>query len=44
MENFPPDGNGGFQPYVVHPTRKDDAGEPVILRANLRVQRFIPAA
>ena len=44
MENFPADGNGGHQPYVVNPYRKDDAGEPVLLRANVRIQRFIAAS
>lgn len=44
MEKFPSDGNGGHLPYVPSPTQKDENGDPVILRANLFVRRFIPAA
>ena len=41
MEKFPSDGKGGYLPYVPSPTQKDDAGEPVMLRANIIVSRFI---
>ena len=44
MTNFPSDGNGGRLPYVLHPTEKDPtSGEPVKVRANLVVKRFIAA-
>lgn len=41
MKNFPSDGNGGFQPWVQHPTEKDAEGNPLRLRANLTVKRYI---
>lgn len=43
MENFPPDGNGGYLPYVIDPDDKDEKGQPKRLRANLEVTRFISA-
>ncbi len=44
MNNFPSDGNGGHTPWVPHPTEKDPiSGEPVMVRANFVVQRFIAA-
>lgn len=42
MSNFPSDGNGGKQQWVTHPTEKDAEGNPLRLRANLVVKRFIP--
>lgn len=45
MERFPSDGNGGHLPYVEHPTEKDPiTGEPVLVRANLVVKRYVAAA
>jgi hypothetical protein len=41
MENFPSDGNGGFLPYVPSKSQTDESGDPVMLRANLIVTRFI---
>lgn len=43
MKNFPSDGNGGHQQWVVHPTEKDADGSPLRLRANLSIKRFIAA-
>ena len=43
MERFPSDGNGGHLPWTTDPNQKDENGEPVRLRANLAVTRFIPA-
>ena len=44
MRNFPSDGNGGYQSYVEHPTEKDPiTKEPLRVRANLVVTRFVPA-
>lgn len=42
MRNFPSDGNGGHQSWVTHPTEKDDQGNPLRLRANVVVRRYIP--
>lgn len=42
MENFPSDGNGGYLPWCEDPTAKDEEGNPVRLRANLIVTRYIP--
>ena len=44
MERFPSDGNGGHLPWTTDPNAKDpETGEPVKLRANVSVIRFIPA-
>ena len=45
MRNFPPDGNGGFQSFVTMSEEsglKDAQGEPLRLRANLYVSRWLP--
>lgn len=42
MRNFPSDGNGGHQSWVEHPTERDAEGNPLRLRANLVIDRFIP--
>ena len=44
MERFPSDGNGGHLPWYPHPSEKDENGDPVRLRANFVVTRYIPAA
>lgn len=45
MERFPSDGNGGYLPYTTDPNAKDpETGEPVRLRAQLIVTRFVPAS
>lgn len=45
MERFPSDGNGGHLPWTVDPNAKDETtGEPVKLRANLVVVRYVPAS
>lgn len=43
MERFPSDGNGGHIPWFEHPSEKDEAGNPLRLRANLTVDRYVPA-
>jgi hypothetical protein len=43
MEMFPSDGNGGHKPYFEHPSLKDDNGNPLKLRAQLFVDRYVPA-
>jgi len=45
MRNFPKNenGNGGYRPWVEHPTLKGTDGEPLRLRANIVITRFIPA-
>lgn len=42
MERFPSDGNGGHQSWITDPGAKDDNGQPVRLRANLTITRFVP--
>lgn len=45
QRNFPKGPDGRPQPWVEHPTEKDpDTGEPLRLRANLVVRRFIAAS
>lgn len=44
MNRFPSDGNGGHQPWTTDPSEKDETGEPVRLRANVTVVRFVPAS
>lgn len=41
MRNFPSDGNGGFQSWIAHPTEKGEDGQPLRVRANLTVKRYI---
>lgn len=44
MERFPSDGNGGHLPWAEDPNAKDEqTGEPVRLRAQVIVKRFVPA-
>ena len=44
MTRFPSDGNGGYLPWTEDPNAKDpQTGEPVRLRANVTVVRFVPA-
>ena len=43
MERFPSDGNGGHLPWCEDPNAKDEQGNPVRLRANVAVVRFVPA-
>lgn len=42
MERFPKLANGTYQSWVEDPTAKDENGNPVRVRANLIVDRFIP--
>lgn len=43
-EKFTPDGNGGFKPFTICPNCKDEQGEPLGLRANVVVSRFLSAS
>ncbi len=43
MDKFPSDGNGGHEPYL-YTGEKDENGNPIRLRANLTITRFIPAS
>ena len=43
MEKFPSDGAGGHEPYY-YTGEKDENGNPIKLRANLVITRFIPAS
>jgi hypothetical protein len=43
MERFPSDGQGGHLSYFLDPNEKDENGNPVKLRANLFVNRYVPA-
>lgn len=43
MEKFPKLADGTYQSWVPSPTLKDEDGEPLRLRANLFVSRFVPA-
>lgn len=43
MHRFPSNGNGGYLPYFIDPTEKDEKGNPLRLRANLTVKRYIAA-
>lgn len=43
MTRFPKLSDGTHQPWVADPTEKDENGQPVRLRANIIVSRFIPA-
>jgi len=43
MERFPMNGDGTRQQWIEHPSEKDlDTGEPLRLRANVFVRRFVP--
>lgn len=44
MSRFPSDGNGGNLPWCEDPNEKDEKGEPVRLRANLVITRYVPQA
>lgn len=44
MENFPILADGSNQSWIAHPTEKDEKGEPVKVRANLFVKRFLAAS
>lgn len=41
--NFPKDANGEPQSWVEHPTEKDEKGEPLRLRANAFVAKYVPS-
>lgn len=43
MERFPSDGNGGHLPWIEDPSAKDEEGNPVRVRANINVVRYVPA-
>lgn len=43
MENFPKDDKGNYVPYIQSKTKVGEDGEPIILRANLQIKRFIAA-
>ena len=43
MERFPSNGDGGYLPWFNHPTEKDEAGEPIRLKAQLVITRYIPS-
>ena len=43
MKRFPKLPNGGYQSWVEDPTDKDEEGNPVRVRANLQITRFVPA-
>lgn len=43
MERFPKNPDGTYQSWVEDPTLKDENGNPVKVRANLVIDRFIPA-
>jgi hypothetical protein len=44
MKNFPSDGNGGHQQYVLDPEDKDEQGNPVRVWARAEITRFVPAS
>lgn len=43
MTNFPTDGNGGHLSWCTDPNATDENGQPVRLRANLFVSRYLAA-
>jgi hypothetical protein len=43
MKNFPTDGKGGHQSWVEDPTAQGEDGKPLRLRANVDVDRYLPA-
>jgi len=42
MSRFPKNADGTYQSYVNDPVEKDEKGEPVKVRANLIVSKYIP--
>jgi hypothetical protein len=42
MDSFPPDGQGGYLPWVVDEADLDEKGRPRRIRANIIVKRFLP--
>lgn len=42
MERFPQDENGNYLPFYPDPVEKDENGNPVRLRAQLVVTRYVP--
>lgn len=44
MESFPRNPDGTYQSWVKHPSEKDENGEPLRVRANLVIDRYVPAA
>ena len=42
MQRFPRLADGSYQSWVEHPTEKDENGNPVRVRANLIIDRFVP--
>lgn len=44
MTRFPKNDDGTYQSWVEHPTAKNEDGSAVRVRANLVVDRFVPAA
>jgi hypothetical protein len=44
MERFPKLADGTYQSWVEDPTAKDENGNPVKVRANLIIDRFVPAS
>lgn len=43
MERFPKNADGTYQSWVEDPTLKDENGNPVKVRANIIIDRFVPA-
>lgn len=43
MTNFPKNEDGTYQPFVLHPTEKNDDGEPKRVWANLVIKNFVAA-
>ena len=43
MENFPKNADGTYQSWVTHPRAKDEEGNPLRVRANLVIDKFVPA-
>ena len=44
MESFPKLPDGSYQPWVNHPTEKDENDEPLRVWANLNVEGYVPAS
>lgn|SRR3990167_3253411 len=42
MRNFPKGSDGRYIPFLEHPSEKDEAGNPLRLRANVVITRFYP--
>lgn len=43
-ENFPDNETGGKKGFVLHPERKDEAGQPIRLPARVQVSRYVSKA